>query len=128
MKVTSLNFKQCSQIINNDFASSVGQSNDKYVNYKDEILKHYYNLLEKRNQKDLQERTKITKYGTDYRGYRVVVIKTEEGYFFDIYRSNRKTLLFKWLNVHHIPIDKLSSVVYAIDSVIDNFQGKQNER
>lgn len=52
MNIKHMTLKQCQRIIDNNFASLVGQSNDKYVNYKEEILSHYYNLVDKRNQKN----------------------------------------------------------------------------
>jgi hypothetical protein len=55
MKIKNLTLKQCEQIINNNYASIAGESNDRYVNYKDEIDAHYYQLKNKKQEKETNE-------------------------------------------------------------------------
>jgi hypothetical protein len=56
-KIKHMTLKQMEKIIANDFGSTNKKlsSNDKYVNYKDEILEHYYDLTERKNDKDFKK-------------------------------------------------------------------------
>ena len=118
MQINKLSFNQCQRIINNNFGSSIGQSNDKYMPWKEEIIARYYYLLNKQIDKQVAEQHKISKHGTDYRGYRVIAIRHSEGYSFNIYKLDRKTKVFTCT----LPIPNLKTLVSMIDSTINTLE------